>query len=92
MYFKYQKEFVELLEELINKTGIDNECDTPDYILANYLLQNLITYKKTKEKTEQHIDQEEIPYLEVTSEEYYNLCNTGQIEDNVIYVIIDEHK
>lgn len=90
MYFKKQEEFVEVLEQLINECGIDNECNTPDYILANYILQTLITYKKTKNRLDQHNSTEQLPYLEVTPAEYYELCNTGQIKDDVIYFIKDE--
>lgn len=87
MHFKNQKEFIEDLEYIINRYGIDNECDTPDYILANYILQTLITYKKTKNCLDRHNSTEQLPYLEVTQAEYYELYNTGQIKDDVIYFI-----
>ena len=92
MHFKYQKEFLEDLEYIINRYGIDNECNTPDYILTNYILQTLITYKKTKKRLGQHNSTKQLPYLEVTPVEYNELCNTGQLKDNVIYFIKDEYK
>ena len=91
MHFKNQKEFLEDLEYIINRYGIDNECNTPDYILTNYILQTLITYKKTKKRLDQHNSTEQLPYLEVTLTEYYELYNTGQIKDDVIYFIKEEY-
>ena len=41
------KEFRKELEILINKNGIDNECNTPDYILAEYLTSCLEAYRDT---------------------------------------------
>ena len=40
---KFKKE----LEVLINQNGLDNECNTPDYILAEYLTSCLETYRDT---------------------------------------------
>ena len=41
------EEFKKELEILINKNGIDNECNTPDYILAEYLTSCLEAYRDT---------------------------------------------
>lgn len=32
------------LEELINKHSLENESNTPDFILANYILNSLMAY------------------------------------------------
>lgn len=40
-------EFTEELIALLNKHGIDNRCNTPDYILAEYLTSCLELYKNT---------------------------------------------
>lgn len=100
MYFKKQEEFVEVLEQLINECGIDNECNTPDYILANYILQTLITYKKTRDYITQHHNDNDclgVVYKEsnnatrvegpMTAAEYAELEERGQILDDVIYII-----
>ena len=34
------------LSTIMNTYGIDNECSTPDYILAEYLINCLKGYKK----------------------------------------------
>ena len=39
---KFKKE----LEVLINQNGLDNECNTPDYILAEFLTSCLESYKE----------------------------------------------
>ena len=38
-------QFVKELESLLNKYSIDNECETPDYILAEYLYDVLQSYQ-----------------------------------------------
>ena len=40
------KEFKDELEDLINKHSIDNECETPDFILAAMLGGWLIAYRE----------------------------------------------
>ena len=39
--------FRDELEELINKHNIERESDTPDYILADYLMGCLESYRVT---------------------------------------------
>ena len=41
------KEFTEKLQVLLNNNGIDTICNTPDYILAEYLTSCLETYANT---------------------------------------------
>lgn len=40
------------ITEIFNKYGLDTITDTPDYILADYVMTSLYAYLKTKEKTE----------------------------------------
>ena len=40
----YLNEFQADLIDLINKHGIDNECDTPDFIIAEFLYYTLCHY------------------------------------------------
>lgn len=40
----FQKE----LEALINRHSMDNECNTPDFLLAEYLVACLAAYKGLK--------------------------------------------
>jgi hypothetical protein len=42
--------FRQELEKLINKHGIDNLLNTPDYILANYVIDSLMVYGNATEK------------------------------------------
>ena len=37
--------FEKELEELLNKHGWDTKCDTPDFILAKYIINTLNNYK-----------------------------------------------
>ena len=41
------KKFTEELQVLLNKNGIDTICNTPDYILAEYLTSCLEAYANT---------------------------------------------
>ncbi|HEU4344769.1 MAG TPA: hypothetical protein VFU31_24740 [Candidatus Binatia bacterium] len=40
--------FTQELEHLINRHSMDNECNTPDFILAEYLICCLAAYKAAK--------------------------------------------
>ena len=42
--------FEEELRRLINKCGIDNEIDTPDFILAQYLCDCLMAYRRVSDE------------------------------------------
>jgi hypothetical protein len=37
-------EFKEKLEDLLNRTGMDTFCNTPDFILAEHLTEQLRTF------------------------------------------------
>lgn len=41
------KEFTKELTALINRYGLDTECDTPDYIIAEHLESCFEAYKET---------------------------------------------
>ena len=45
--FKHKDEFVSKVEELINIYGIDTALNTPDYLLAEYILNCLILFGNT---------------------------------------------
>lgn len=45
--------FVEELSDLLNKYSKENDSDTPDYILANYISRCLDTFSKTVAEREQ---------------------------------------
>lgn len=47
---KKRKILLEKLEELYNILGIDTEFNTPDYLLAEYTLNCLVTYGNTVTK------------------------------------------
>jgi hypothetical protein len=44
--------FEEELEHLLHKHGVDQETDTPDFILAEYLVSCLHAWKTTLEHRE----------------------------------------
>ena len=39
--------FFDELVSILNIYGIDNDCDTPDYILADHIVRQLEAYKTT---------------------------------------------
>jgi len=45
-----KKEFVEELNNLINKLSMENGSDTPDYILTEFLVDCLQAFEKAVEK------------------------------------------
>ena len=45
-------DFTKALENLLNKYSIDNDCNTNDFILAEYLILCIDNYKRTKEKND----------------------------------------
>ena len=46
------KEFRKDIEQLINKYSIENNTNTPDFILAEYLVDSLKTFDKIIQKRE----------------------------------------
>ena len=50
------KEFTTELESLINRYGLDNESDTPDFILAKYLVSCFEAYKETVKARDKWFD------------------------------------
>lgn len=44
-----EAEFQTELASLLNRFGKDDECNTPDYILANHLLHTINNLKKVNE-------------------------------------------
>lgn len=43
-------DFKQALEKLINEHSIDHRCTTPDYILAEYLVEVMESYRTTKSR------------------------------------------
>lgn len=46
------KEIEKEITEIFNRHGLDTITDTPDYILADYVMTSLYAYLKTKSATE----------------------------------------
>lgn len=44
------QQFNQELRALLNKHSIDNDCNTPDFILAEYLVQKLAAYSRAVKK------------------------------------------
>jgi hypothetical protein len=40
--------FLKELEQLLNRHSIDNDCNTPDFVLAEYLIDCLNAYRRAK--------------------------------------------
>ena len=49
-YCRRVNEFQQELSALLNKHSIDNDCNTPDFILAEYLVQQLFAYGRVAKK------------------------------------------
>jgi hypothetical protein len=39
------KDFEKELSDLLNKYSLDNECATPDFILADFMVQCMLAYQ-----------------------------------------------
>lgn len=52
-YFMSQHEFLRNLTDLINQASLENMSDTPDYILAEYLFDCLVTYQNVVKKRDE---------------------------------------
>lgn len=50
--FKKQEEFTKELKALLNKYSFDNLANTPDFILAEYLLDCFLIYRMAKKDTD----------------------------------------
>lgn len=53
--------FKEKLESLINEEGIENGSDTPDVLLAEYLMDCLVAYEKLTEAREKWYGRLKVP-------------------------------
>jgi hypothetical protein len=47
-------EFKKELTDLINKFSLDNKCNTPDYILCDYILNCIENYYNTTRKKDEY--------------------------------------
>jgi len=47
-------EFERELMSLLNRFSIDNDCNTPDYILMKYITDCIDAYKECNERTLRH--------------------------------------
>ncbi len=48
------------LSSLLNSYSIDNDCDTPDYILAEYLIKCLAVFKEAIKSKQRHSGVEDL--------------------------------
>ena len=51
--------FISELSDLINRHGLDNDTNTPDYILAQYLAGCIEAYDRANRRTKRHENGEE---------------------------------
>lgn len=51
---KYYDSFMAKLEIIINMLSLENGSDTPDYVLAEYLIDCLKAYDKAAQGKERH--------------------------------------
>ncbi len=100
-YFKYETTFRLELEHILNKNGIDNELNTPDFILAEYLIQALDTYRDIQKRVLLHHNLvEEVKdtvnrnkgynrrIVKITQNHYNKLKEIEKIDEDTIYLIV----
>ncbi len=51
---EYIPSFKEALRQLINENSLENMSDTPDYVLANYMMDCLNAFNKAVNEREVH--------------------------------------
>jgi len=56
-----ESEFQNDLSELINKYSYENESNTPDFLLAEYLSDCLVSYNKLLNKRNKWYGRKEVP-------------------------------
>lgn len=54
--FKYSKDFLQDLIHAINKNGIDNELNTPDYILAEAMFETMQSFGLAIQARDKHMN------------------------------------
>ena len=66
-------EFKKELEQLLNSYSVDNACNTPDFILAQMLINNIEVYKAAVMSRDLHIGwRDRITDLETEIKENYS--------------------
>lgn len=101
-YFKYETDFRLELEHILNKNGIDNELNTPDFILAEYLIQALDSYRDIQNRVSLHHNLvEEVKdtvnrnkgynrrIVKITQNNYNKLKEIEKINEDIIYLIVE---
>jgi hypothetical protein len=68
------KQFTKELGELINRHSLENQSDTPDYILAEYLTEILVSFNRASCKREQWYGRKTSPGESVNSAEKKQPC------------------
>ena len=102
-HFKYESELKGELEHLLNKYGVDNELNTPDFILVEYLIQTLDTYRDIQNRVEMHHDLVESlqntigrnktyngRIVKITEENYRRLEVIKNIDNDTIYILVEK--
>jgi len=57
-------EFKKELTDLINKFSLDNKCNTPDYILCDYIVNCIETFYTTIDKRDSYSKMKESHFVE----------------------------
>ena len=70
------EEFIKELQVLLNNNGIDTICNTPDYILAEYLTLCLETYAKTVQSRDTWFGFKPFSWFKVEQQESDRKCHT----------------
>jgi hypothetical protein len=59
--FRKDQDFVRDLTALINRYSLENNSDTPDYILANYLFACLMSFDTATQQRDTHYGRDARP-------------------------------
>ena len=88
--------FIVELEHLVNKHGIDDDCNTPDFILVEYIINALESYKQTKERNDDwhmreldSINISDPTTVKITQENYDHLRVSNKLKPGQVYIIVE---
>jgi hypothetical protein len=76
------EEFRKELEEVINKHSMENGSDTPDFILAEYLVDCLKTFDKTMTSREKWYSNQDIINMPEELKKFYK--NVDNVVDKIV--------
>lgn len=67
---KQKPTFIEALKKLINEYSMEDNSDTPDYILAEFMINSLRAFENATEMRDEHYGDKD-KFIQNTVEHYY---------------------